>query len=426
MLTASQKIDVLTTLGIELNRVADLDILMERILTEARRFVNADAGSIYIRENTHLDFAYTQNETLEKQLPEGEKLIYSTFSIPIDENSIAGYTASTGMPLRIEDVYQISSNMPFSFDQKFDEAGGYVTRSMLSIPLINYRGILLGVLQVINAKNHDGRVVSFTEEDRKIMSPFASTAAVALERARMTRAMILRMISMAEMRDPKETGAHVNRVGAYSVEIYERWARRHHISQKEIDNKRDVFRMAAMMHDVGKVAISDTILKKPGRLTTEEFEIMKTHTLQGARLFGERQSEFDDAAAEVALNHHEWWNGEGYPGHVDLATGAPLPGQALPDGGPRGKQGEEIPIFGRIVAVTDVYDALCSKRVYKSAWKEEDALQVIKDSAGRQFDPELVDIFMTALDQIHAIQGRYPDEQDTSQLDSPVIPPVLY
>jgi HD-GYP domain-containing protein (c-di-GMP phosphodiesterase class II) len=241
------------------------------------------------------------------------------------------------------------------------------------------------------------------------MMHFASTAAVALARAQMTRAILLRMMSMAEMRDPKETGAHVNRVGGYAVEIYENWARRHHIPPRQIDQSRDVLRMAAMLHDVGKVAISDLILKKPGRFNDDEFEIMKQHTLFGARLFLSRQSEFDDAAAEVALNHHERWDGQGYPGHIDIATGAPLPEFLQPDGSARGKRGEEIPLFGRIVAVADVYDALSSRRVYKDAWDESRVLKTIREGAGHHLDPELVEIFFACLNVLRSIQDRYRD-----------------
>ena len=409
MLTETEKLNALANLGIELSQVHDLDILMERILTEARRFVNADAGSIYIREGVSLSFSYTQNETLQRRLKEGEKLIYSTFKIPIDKESIAGYVAETGHSLNLPDVYQIEPTKPYKFSSQFDEVSRYTTKSILTIPLITAKKEILGVLQVINAQDEGARIVPFSADDEKMMLHFASIASVALERAQMTRAILLRMIRMAEMRDPKETGAHVNRVAGYSVEIYERWAQRHRYSQKEIDTKRDLLRMAAMLHDVGKVAISDTILKKPSRFSAEEFETMKQHTVLGARLFSNRQSDFDDAAAEVALNHHEKWNGNGYPGHVDVATGSPLSGHSKPDGSPMGKKEEEIPIFGRIVALADVYDALSSLRVYKEAWDENKVLETIRNDSGSHFDSELVDIFFSNIQMIRSIQQRYVD-----------------
>ncbi len=407
MLSEKEKLDTLTLLGIELNQVQDLDILMERILSEARRFVNADAGSIYIRDGDSLHFTYTQNDTLQKRLKKGGKLIYSFFTIPIDETSMAGYVAFTGEPLNLSDVYKIDTVKPYQFDRKFDQASDYTTRSALTIPLKTAKGDVLGVLQIINARDEKNQFISFSEKDQTMMTHFASIAAVALKRAKMTRAMILRMIRMAEMRDPKETGDHVNRVGSYALEIYEKWASKHNITQEEIDKNRDLFRMAAMLHDVGKIAISDTILKKPGKFNDKEYEIMKRHTIYGAQLFQDRQSEFDDAAVQVALNHHEWWNGKGYPGYVDIVTGEPHKEFASEDGKPRGKRGEEIPIFGRIVSLVDVYDALCSTRVYKGAWEESKVLSTIEQSSGTQFDPELVEIFFESLDIIRSVQNRF-------------------
>ena len=410
MLTEKEKLDKLLELGIELNQLKDLDILLERILTDSRKFVNADAGSIYICNDNILDFTYTQNYTLQKRLPPGEKLIYSTFSMPINTDSIAGYVAATGQLLNIPDVYHLPADVPYSFSKKYDESTGYITRSVVTLPLKNTRGKILGILQIINAKDENGDIIPFSSEDESLMLHFASVAAVALERAQMTRAILLRMIRMAEMRDPKETGAHVNRVGGYSIEIYEKWAERHGLDKEEIESGRDSLRMAAMLHDVGKVAISDLILKKPGRFDHDEREIMKQHTILGAQLFLQTQSEFDEAAREVAFNHHERWDGMGYPGHVDIETGAPLPEYVLPDGTPRGKKGEEIPLFGRIVALADVYDALSSARVYKEAWSEADVLETIKKEAGAQFDPEIVDIFLSRIELLRAIQERYSEE----------------
>ena len=410
MLSEKEKLDALAALGIDLGRVQDLDIMMERILTEARRFVNADAGSIYIRENDLLQFTYTQNDTLQQRLGDGEKLIYSTFHLPIDEKSIAGYVAATGKILNLPDVYAIDPACPYHFSKEFDKKTHYGTRSVLTIPLKSHNEDVIGILQIINAQDAARNVIAFSPNDEKMMQHFASIAAVALERARMTRAILLRMIRMAEMRDPKETGAHVNRVGGYAVEIYEKWARRRNISRQETDKHRDMLRMAAMLHDVGKIAISDLILKKPGRFDQQEYEIMKQHTVLGAKLFSDRQSDFDETAAQVALNHHERWDGDGYPGHVDAQSGHTLKGYAKSDGRPKGKKKEEIPLYGRIVALADVYDALSSVRVYKAAWDESKVLGVIESETGRHFDPELVEIFFSSLDILRAVQRRYRDD----------------
>ena len=409
MLTEQEKLDSLTHLGIELSQINDLDILMERILTRARQFVDADAGSIYIREDRMLNFSYTQNETLQKKLPPGEKLIYSTFQIPIDEKSIAGYVAATGQALNIDDVYSLPEGLPYSFSRQIDETAGYHTQSMLTFPLKSSSLKILGILQIINARNTQGGICRFTAQDDGMMHHFAAVAAVALERAQMTRALILRMIRMAEMRDPKETGAHVNRVAGFAVEIYEHWARRRNLDSKQIDKTRDVLRMAAMLHDVGKVATSDLILKKPARLSTDEYEIMKQHTIQGARLFQSKQSELDEAAGIVALNHHEHWDGSGYPGHVDILTGRRLKIPSPRDQRLKGKRGEEIPLFGRIVALADVFDALSSRRVYKEPWDESRTLDLIGKEAGGHFDPEIVEIFFACYDVLKAIQNRYRD-----------------
>ncbi len=419
MLTEQEKIVKLTHLGIELNQVRDSDILMEHILQDAREFVNADAGSIYIRKDDSLLFAYTQNDTLQKALPGGEKLIYSTFTLPINKESIAGYVAVTGQLLNIADVYDIDPVKPYKFGREFDEESGYKTRSVITVPLTTARqniiGMttagqnIIGILQIINARDSDNRVIGFSRKDEQLMAHFASIASVSLERAQITRSILLRMIRMSEMRDPKETSPHVNRVGGYSVEIYEKWARKNNIAREKFERERDILRMAAMLHDIGKIAISDLILKKPGRFNYDEYEVMKQHTFLGARLFLDPQSDFDLAAYDVALNHHERWDGNGYPGYIDVETGRPLQEFILPSGKPRGKKGKEISLFGRIVALADVYDALSSVRVYKKAWTESDVLATIKKESGGQFDPELVEILFSSIKTIRSIQERYQD-----------------
>lgn len=403
--------DILTriiNLGQGITQIKDVDILLEKILAESRKITNADAGSIYVKKDAVLLFKHAQNDTLQRSLPAGKRLIYSTFSLPIDSKSIAGYVAHTSATVNIPDAYAIGGAYPFCFDDSWDRLSGYSTRSILAFPLKTPQDQMLGVLQLINAKNASGAIIPFSKNDEPFIMHFANTAAIALERAQMTREIILRMLRMAEMRDPKETGAHVNRVGAYAAVIYEAWANRQHIPAEEIEKTKDVLRLASMLHDVGKVAISDMILKKPAKLEAAEFENMKQHTLLGACLFADSQSEFDTAAYHIALDHHERWDGRGYPGVTDAADLT----EALdcPDfSSRRPKRGAEIHPFGRIVAVADVYDALSSRRCYKDAWDENTVLDTIRDEAGHQFDPDVVASFFEVLDAVKNIRQQYPD-----------------
>ncbi len=421
MIDKYNKLQQILDVSLELAQVRDIDVLLEKILSAARRLVNADAGSIYIKDEddpTKLHFSYTQNETLQRRLPTGKKLPFNTFSIPINHRSISGYVASTGEILNISDVYHLSDNTSYAFDPSFDRSVNYRTQSMLTFPLKNPPILaegeddIIGVMQLINACSDHGSVVPFSEQDLTLIQPFANTAASAIKQAQMTRAMILGMIRVAELRDPKETGPHVKRVGAYASEIYEAWAQKRKKPRAEIDKKKDALRMTAMLHDVGKVAIEDGILKKPAKLTNEEYDRMKQHTFLGARLLiKDAQSDYHKIAGEIALNHHERWDGRGYPGWIDPLTCQPIPGYADESGRARGKKGEEIPIFGRIVAVADVYDALSCRRSYKDAWKEDDVLNELRKCAGTQFDPEVIDAFFDCIDSLRAISRRFPDEE---------------
>jgi HD-GYP domain-containing protein (c-di-GMP phosphodiesterase class II) len=401
-------LDKLVSISNFMTQIKDLDILMETILTEARKLVKADAGSIYRTMDDKLIFSYTQNETLQKDLAPGQKLIYSTFSMPIDDKSISGYVAGNGLILNIDDVYKIPNQVPYRFNPDYDIESGYKTVSMLTIPLKTSIDKVLGVLQLINAKSDTQEIIPFSEETIPIIEYFANNAAIALERAEMTRTLILRMISMAELRDPKETGAHVNRVGAYSAELYEVWAREHKVPAISFNRNKDLLRIAAMLHDVGKVGISDIILKKPAKLNDEEYSIMKTHAQIGASLFADQQSELDQMSMEIALGHHERWDGKGYPGKIDPKTGLPevideASGNAI------GKKQSEIPLMARIVAIADVYDALSSRRSYKEPWTQEDVVNELKNSAGSQFDPELVEQFLSIKELIQSLRHKYPD-----------------
>jgi HD-GYP domain-containing protein (c-di-GMP phosphodiesterase class II)/methylmalonyl-CoA mutase cobalamin-binding subunit len=190
----------------------------------------------------------------------------------------------------------------------------------------------------------------------------------ALSELEIAQAETVQRLSMAvEFRD-EDTGAHIERIGRFSVLLAE------HIGMDAEFCER--LRHAAPLHDVGKVAIPDAILLKPGPLTPEERAIVETHAEEGHRLVRGSSSSILDMAATIALSHQEKWDGTGYP---------------------RGLKGETIPIEGRIVAVADVFDALTSDRVYRKAFAVEDAVQMMREQRGRHFDPVLLDAFMEVL-----------------------------
>ncbi|HEX9884279.1 MAG TPA: HD domain-containing phosphohydrolase [Desulfobaccales bacterium] len=385
----------------ELYHIKDLDALLDTVLLQARRLINADAGSIYLIENNVLNFSYLHNDTLFSTTR--SKYLYTSHTLELNNKSISGYVACTGKAIIIDDVYDIPWNMPFTFNHYFDDISGYRTTSLLAVPLKTSRDKTVGVLEIINALSGDGAIIPFTDRDQLVLNHFANNAAAAVERALLTREVILRMIKMCELRDPQETGAHANRVGAYSAEIYHQWALDHGIPQAEIKKTRDLIRIAAMLHDLGKIAISDAILKKPGGLDRDEFTIMQYHTIYGARLFANAGSDLDVISEKIALNHHERWDGSGYPGKIgDISQDHAALGP--------GKKGEEIPLAARIVALADVYDALISKRVYKEPFPEDEALNLIREQSGRQFDPEVVAAFFSIHDVITAIKEKYRED----------------
>ncbi len=395
----------------EINELRDLDAILDSTLMEARNFSRADAGTIYLKENNMLRFSYVQNDSIDAN--ESKIQLYVDATLPINEESLVGHVALSGHPLRIHDAYALSTDHPYRFNPAFDNKTGYRTRSILTLPMRTSRKKIIGVMQLLNAYDKKGCPAPFSTNDLTYLPLLANNASAAIERGILTRELILRMMRMAELRDPHETGPHVQRVGAYAAEIYDQWAQNHSVPAEERKFFRDLLRIAAMLHDVGKVGISDTILKKPGRLDPEEFEIMKYHTLYGARLFANSTSELDIMAAEIALNHHEKWDGSGYPG-IPTELHGPSPAYGPP------KKGEQIPLSARITALADVFDAICSKRCYKEPWAYDDAIALIKEQSGKHFDPGVVQAFLEIQDVIRAIRGKYKEhEQESLDLGIP-------
>ncbi len=201
-----------------------------------------------------------------------------------------------------------------------------------------------------------------------------------------TRMEIIRRLGQASEYRDNETGLHVHRMSQYSALIGEGLGLSRH--------DRELLLHAAPMHDVGKIGIPDRILLKPGKLTCEEFTIMKTHTTLGGKLLDREPSLLMRTAHMIALTHHEKWDGSGYP---------------------QGLSGEGIPLMGRICSLADVFDALTSKRPYKQPWSTEKAVQEIRRGSGSDFDPQLVRVFLEIIPGIEKIKAEFADEEPSSE-----------
>ena len=191
---------------------------------------------------------------------------------------------------------------------------------------------------------------------------------------------IHRLSRAAEYKD-EDTGAHIERMSRYSEVV----ARKMGLDGKTIER----ILYAAPMHDVGKIGIPDKILLKPGKLDTDEWEIMKQHTTIGARILGGSLTGFIKLAEVIALTHHERWDGSGYP---------------------RGLKGTQIPLVGRITAIADVFDALTTRRPYKEPFSVEKSFAIIQESKGNHFDPDVVNAFFAVQDEIMAIKNEYQED----------------
>ena len=176
----SRNIDQLLATVENIYHIRDLDTLLERILIEARRFVRADAGTLYLEAKGKLYFSYIQNDTLFINETAEQKHIFARNSLPVDKTSLAGYVAVSGEPLLVDDVYDIRSDVSFSFNPAFDKQASYRTKSMLIVPLQTRTRITLGVLQLINAQSPSGEVIPFSGQDRLYIMQFAQHAANAI------------------------------------------------------------------------------------------------------------------------------------------------------------------------------------------------------------------------------------------------------
>jgi len=312
--------------------------------------------------------------------------MFKPFNIPLSNKSLAGYVAVTGRPLNIPDAYKIPEEAEYHFDKSFDLRNDYRTVSMLQVPLSDGQGQVVGVLQLINAKDASGAIVPFGPEDERLLMSLASQAGVAVRNAQLNQELkqahmdtIVRLGVAAEYRD-KETGNHIRRMSYYSAFIAQEMG----LSAHDVD----LIRLASPMHDVGKVGIPDAILLKPGRLNELERKIMESHTAIGAEILKGSEVPLLTMSQTIALTHHEKWDGSGYPNRL---------------------RGTAIPLEGRIVALADVFDALSNKRVYKPAMTIAETRQTIEAGSGAHFDPAVVQALWKCWDRVMEIYEHYKE-----------------
>jgi HD-GYP domain-containing protein (c-di-GMP phosphodiesterase class II) len=286
----------LNTIGVALSAERDLPTLMELILTSSRALTGADAGSLYLveRGKDHdgtaddlLRFKWTQNDSL--------TLPFEEFTIPLAETSIAGYAALSGQAVNVEDAYELPPGSPFRYGRSFDERSGYRTRSMLSVPMRDHKGEVIGVVQLINKKRDphsklqpisvvEQQVIPFTATDEELVTSLASQAAVALENAKLIEdvkslfnSFVSASVTAIESRDPTTSG-HSSRVAELTVGLAERVDALHEGPFRDVRFNKDQLqeiRYASLLHDFGKVGVREKVLIKGKKLYVGEMLVIR-------------------------------------------------------------------------------------------------------------------------------------------------------
>jgi len=363
MNSSEYQLSVLLNFGKVINKTKTLNSVLESMADFAREIIDADRCSIFVYDST-------TDELWSKVAQEIEPLHISA------RRGVAGYAALSKETQIVVDAYN-----DYRFNPDVDKATGYLTQSILAVPLLDNQGNTIGVFQALNKK-----VSVFTNIDAELLLLISNYAASAIENAilydkiRSTQSKIIhKLASAAEFKD-QETSKHTKRVGLYSALLGKHYG----LNEEEVRK----LELTAPMHDTGKIGIPDRIMLKPAKLDDDEFETMQTHTTIGYNLLFDPEDEYLKTAALISYEHHEKYDGQGYP---------------------NGKKANEISIYGRIVAVADVFDALVSERPYKEAWSFEKAVEYLQSESGKRFDPTLIDIFVENIETIKAIYQELKD-----------------
>lgn len=383
-LTAEEKLNLLIEFGGKVSHEIKLNALLDIVTEQINKILNVGRCAIFIKD--------TDKGELWSGNPQGKGVEHTEIHIPLTSKSLLATAAKTGEIINIENAYE---NPQFSLE--VDMVTDFKTENLLIVPLKNNAGKVLGVFFVANKK--DGSV--FDENDEGILLLLATLTSGALEIAKLYHDVhiaqletIYRLAVTAEYRDQKDTRVHLRNISVISYLL---------AIALDVDKRTaELIKNASPLHDIGKVALADNILLKPAKLTPQEYEAMKAHTIYGGRILEGAHSKVLRTAYKMSLCHHEKWDGTGYP---------------------RGIKGKNIPLEARIVTVADVFDALCMQRVYKKAWRPEEAYEYIIKESGKSFDPEIVSAFKKVFPYIKRLYstgsaGKEFETTDTTKVYS--------
>jgi HD-GYP domain-containing protein (c-di-GMP phosphodiesterase class II) len=346
-----------------LNSNLDTKAVVRGAMEAIVSLVNAEVGSLLLvdKEKKELFFEVALGDS-EKTLKE----IRLKFG-----QGIAGWVAQEKQPIIVNDTSKDER-----FYKKADEKTGFITRNILCVPVLS-RNEVIGVMQALNKKEG-----GFSKRDLKLLTSLTDQVAIALENAslheelKQTFVEVVESLAEAiEKRDPY-TGGHTKRVVQYSLMI----ADEIHLDGEE----RDRLKMGALLHDVGKIGIDDSVLRKPAKLDEIEFEKMKAHPSIGADILG-KIPQIKNIIPGI-LHHHEWYNGKGYPD---------------------GLSGNTLPEIARIISIADTYDAMTTDRPYRKGLTHDFAIAELKKFSGTQFDPQFVNAFIRAFEKHKQSPGDF-------------------
>jgi HD-GYP domain-containing protein (c-di-GMP phosphodiesterase class II) len=348
--------------GMSATGIISKEELTQSVIDAACKLIRSDAGSLMLLDQDDNELYIAAS----KGLPAG---VASSTRVKIGEDSIAGKVAQTCKPIFVEDI---ETDIRFA---RSNSAGRYESKSFISVPL-RVKNRVVGVLNVNAARE----VTSFEDRDVRLLTILADQAAMTLENIELYNNLqdfYFEMIqTLARVIDAKDsyTYDHADRARHYAKLIAEKM----HLPQAIVRH----VEYAALMHDIGKIGIEEHILRKPGKLTPEEAEIIRKHPIIGNKIIS--PITFLAPVSPMVLYHQEWYDGNGYP---------------------EGLAGEEIPLGSRIVAVIDAYDAMTSDRPYRKALPKEYAVSELIKGSGSQFDPQVVDVFVQILEDEHQSAG---------------------